>query len=59
MKIFYTLLFLTLIILIGGFVYNTFQQKEEVWAPGDPDEITGNMGANAKQPSNFAIAQNL
>ena len=40
MKIFYTLVFLVLIILIGGFIYNSRKIVDEWKNPIDPDDIT-------------------
>jgi hypothetical protein len=54
MKIFYTLVFVTLIILIGGFIYNS---KKIVWKNPNyenPDDITSSHQPNPNQEhSNF------
>lgn len=57
MKIFYTLVFLTLVTLIGGFVYNTYMHKEPQWRmrAENPDDITSGTGVEAARSSNFDI----
>jgi hypothetical protein len=56
MKIFYTLVFVTLIILIGGFIYNSKKIVEPWKNPNyeNPDDITSSHQPNPNQEhSNF------
>jgi hypothetical protein len=55
MKIFYTLVFLVLVVLIGGFVYNTYMHKEPEWRmrAENPDDITSGNPVDPQRRSNF------